>query len=67
MKMRLAGGAWCIAALILTNYYSSTLTSFITTTIPQPLVNSVEEFANNDHIDLVVLKDYNVYNNLISV
>ena len=54
--MRLAGGAWCIAALILTNYYSSVLTSLITVSSPVPIVNSVEDVANNDDIELVVLK-----------
>ena len=56
--MRLAGGAWCIAALILTNYYSSILTSFITTSSPVPIVNSVQDLANNENIDLIVPKDY---------
>ena len=56
-KMRLAGGAWCIAALILTNYYSSILTSLITVSnSPVPIANSVEDVANNDDIELVVLK-----------
>ena len=53
-KMRLAGGAWCIAALILTNYYSSVLTSLITTSSPVPIANSVEDVANNDRIELVI-------------
>ena len=57
-KMRLAGGAWCIAALILTNYYSSVLTSLITVSSPVPIANSVEEVANNDDIELVIQKGY---------
>ena len=56
--MRLAGGAWCIAALILTNFYSSVLTSLITASIPVPIVNSVEEMAYNDNIGLVVAKNW---------
>lgn len=56
--MRLIGGAWCLAALILTNYYSSALISFITSAHPQPLVNSVEELANKDNVGLGVLKNY---------
>jgi len=54
--MRLAGGAWCIAALILTNYYSSVLTSLITASSPVPIANSVEEMANNEDIELVIVK-----------
>ena len=57
-KMRLAGGAWCIAALILTNFYSSVLTSLITASIPVPIVNSVEELANNGNVELVVAKNW---------
>ena len=56
--MRLAGGAWCIAALILTNYYSSVLTSLITASNPIPITNSVEEMANNEAIELVILKGF---------
>ena len=56
--MRLAGGAWCIAALILTNYYSSVLTSLITVSISLPIANSVEEVANNDHVDMVIVKGF---------
>lgn len=65
--MRLAGGAWCIGALILTNYYSSALTSLITVSVPQFLVNSVEELAHNDNIGLVVVKVNYMYNEVISV
>jgi len=56
--MRLAGGAWCIAALILTNYYSSVLTSLITVSSHVPIANSVEDVANNDDIELVIQKGY---------
>ena len=57
--MRFAGGAWCIAALILTNYYSSILTSLITVSnSPVPIANSVEEVANNNDIELVIQKGY---------
>lgn len=64
LKMQLAGGAWCLAALILTNYYSSALTSLITSTTPQPLVNSVEELASKDNVGLVVVKGYNIASNI---
>ena len=57
-KMRLTGGAWCIAALILTNYYSSVLTSLITVSSPVPIANSLEEGADNDNIQLVTLMGY---------
>jgi len=56
--MRLAGGAWCIAALILTNFYSSVLTSLITVSTAVPLVNSVEEAAKNEDIKLVIQKGF---------
>jgi len=56
--MRLAGGAWCIAALILTNYYSSILTSLITASSPVPIANSVEDVANNDNVELVIQKGF---------
>jgi len=56
--MRLAGGAWCIAALILTNFYSSVLTSLITVSIPVPIVNSVKELANHDNIELIIQKGF---------
>jgi len=58
--MRLVGGAWCLAALVLTNYYSTTLTALITSAKPQPLVNSVEELADNNNVGLAVLKGYGV-------
>ncbi len=57
-KMRLAGGAWCIAALILINFYSSVLTSLITVSSPVPIVNSVEELSNNDNVKLVIQKGF---------
>ena len=53
-KMRLTGGAWCIAALILTNYYSSVLTSLIAVFSPASIANSIEDVANNDDIELVI-------------
>jgi len=56
--MRLAGGAWCLAALLLTIYYSSILTSLITASIPVPIVNSIEELANNDNVKLVVARGW---------
>ncbi len=56
--MRLAGGAWCIAALILTNFYSSVLTSLIAVSTAVPLVNSVEEAASNEDIKLVIQKGF---------
>jgi len=56
--MRIAGGAWCIAALILTNYYSSILTSLITASSPVPIANSVEELATKDDIGLVIQKGF---------
>lgn len=56
--MRLAGGAWCIGALILTNYYSSILTSLITMYNPVPIVSSLEEVAKNDDIELVTTKGF---------
>ena len=56
--MRLAGGAWCIAALILTNYYSSVLTSLITASNPIPITNSVEEMVNDESIQLVIQKGF---------
>lgn len=46
------------AALILTNHYSSVLTSFITVSTPVPIENLVEEIANNDGIDLVIVKEF---------
>lgn len=57
-KMRLAGGAWCLAALLLTNYYSSVLTSLITTTTPVPIINSLEDAANNDNVDIMLVKGF---------
>jgi len=56
--VRLAGGAWCIAALILTNFYSSVLTALITVSIPVPIVNSVKELANHDNIELIIQKGF---------
>ncbi len=58
--MRFAGGAWCLAALILTNYYSGALTSLITSSNPHPLVDSVEDLAIKDNVKLVVVKEYGV-------
>ena len=54
--MRLISGAWCLSALVLTTAYCSVLTSFIMAPQYKPLVDSVEELADNDKVDLVIQK-----------
>ena len=56
LKMRMVGGAWCLAALVLVTAYSSVLVSFYSAPIYQPLIGSMEELSNRDDVNLVVLK-----------
>ena len=57
-KLRLVGGSWCIAALILTTMYSDILIAFIMAPDIKPLVNSVQELADSDEVNLVVWAKY---------
>ena len=59
-KIRLVVGSWGIAALIIANLYGAFLISFIMSPNPEPLVDSPQELADKDKVDLVVFKNYAV-------
>lgn len=58
--MRLATGAWCVALVVLINYYCSILFAFIMAPSFRPLVDSVQELAFTEDVGLVVVKNYAV-------
>ena len=60
LKVRLVGGSWGIAALIIAILYGAFLTSFIMSPNPEPLVDSPQELADKDEVALVVFKNYAV-------
>ena len=45
-SLRLIIGAWCLATLVLLNAYGSVITSFLTVTKLEPIVNTLEELAD---------------------
>ena len=44
--MRLLGTAWCLAAFVLVNAYSSTLTAYLMTPKFQPMINSINDIVS---------------------
>ena len=54
--MRFLIGAWCLAAAILVNSYSSVLITYVLAPNNPPLINSVYDLVQTDYIKLVVDK-----------
>ena len=46
MAVRLIAGAWCLAAFVLVPAYSGTLTSFLTSPIARPIVDSYHDIPD---------------------
>ena len=49
MAVRFIAGAWCLAAFVLVPAYSGTLTSFLTSPIARPIVDSYQDIP--DRVD----------------
>ncbi len=64
-KLRLVGGSWCFAALILTTMYSDILIVFIMAPDIKPLVSSVQELADISKANLVVWAKYATEENIL--
>lgn len=47
-------GLWCLMAVVLTNAYTSTLTSYLTVPKLEPIVNTLEELAANGRIKITL-------------
>ena len=54
--MRFLIGAWCLAAAVLVNSYSSVLITYVLAPNNPPLINSVYDLVQTDYIKLVVDK-----------
>lgn len=52
--IRIVAGVWCLMCIILANSFSGQLTSFLTTPIYEPLVDSFEGIAESKTLNLVV-------------
>ena len=57
LKTRLVMGAWCLVGLCLTTAYSSVLVSFIIAPHYRPLVDSLEDLAQREDVNPLVVKD----------
>lgn len=53
-------GTWCMAVFILSNIYTSLVTSFILAPNPQPLIKSIYELQQRPEVRLVSDYNYNV-------
>ena len=51
--------------LILANYYASTLLSFLSVVKLEPIVNSLEELANANHLQLIIQANNELTNRLL--
>ena len=54
---RILAGAWCLAAFVLVQAYTSTLITYIIVPHTQPLIESVYDIANNPDIKILLEKD----------
>lgn len=49
---------WLLGSVILSGFYTTKLFGYLVTSIPEPVVNSVEELADKTNVDLVVFKGW---------
>ena len=54
--MRLIWGSWCLSLIVLVYVYTGTLTSMLTAPKYEFLANSIEDVAENSHIQPIILK-----------
>lgn len=59
LKLRSRGsyilvGIWCLMAVVLANAYAGTLFSFLSVPKLEPIVNSLEELANDKHLQIII-------------
>jgi glutamate receptor, ionotropic, invertebrate len=54
LTIRLVAGAWCLAAFVLVNSYSSTLISFLSVSNNQPFIKSIYDIPKKPGAHLVV-------------
>ncbi len=56
-KIRVVVGTWFLVGLCLTTAYSSVLVSFVMAPQYRPLADSLEDLAQRDDVDPLVVKD----------
>jgi hypothetical protein len=56
LTIRLVAGAWCLAAFVLVNSYSSTLISFVSASNNQPFIKSIYDIPEKPGAHLVIEK-----------
>lgn len=49
---------WSLGTLIIVQLYNVKLFDYVMTSVPVPIVKSVEELADNSGIDIVVMKGF---------
>ena len=54
--MRLVAGVWCLAALLFSNHYNSLFISFLTVPKHEPIVDSFEDLASSETLEIAVEK-----------
>ena len=47
-------GIWCLMCVVLANAYAGTLFSFISVSKLEPIVNSLDDLANTDNLQLLI-------------
>ena len=60
LAVRWIVGAWCLAALVLSNIYTCLVTSFLTEPIQHPLIHSIYDLRDRPGIRLVTERGGNV-------
>ena len=56
LSTRIALGAWCLASVILVALYAVNIISFVAVPKLKPFVNSIEELAYNNKLQVAVPK-----------
>ena len=64
-KMRLLVASWCLAGVVFVNAYTSSVVSYLMAPKFVPLINTLEDLANSDKIQLVVRKSNAQYSILM--
>lgn len=54
LSVRFLTTIWCMMSMVLINYYSSSLTSYLAVTTFTPIVNSLEELAAKENLKLTI-------------
>ena len=54
LSIRLLAGVWCLASFFLVYFYNSTLISFISASVPRPIIEKMSEIPTQNHLRVVV-------------